>query len=42
MEKILAIIGIIVVILCVGLAGNLDSDEYIEVNATAKPKIISN
>lgn len=42
MEKILAIIGLIIVILCVGLIGNLDSDEYIEVNATAKPKIISN
>lgn len=42
MEKILAIIGLIIVILCVGLIGNLDSDEYIEVNATVKPKIISN
>lgn len=42
MEKILAIIALIIVILCVGLVGNLDSDEYIEVNSTAKPKIISN
>lgn len=42
MEKVLAIIGVIIVILCVCLAGDLDSDEYIEVNATAKPRIISN
>lgn len=41
MEKILAIIALIIVILCVGLVGNLDSDEYIEVNSTAKPIILN-
>lgn len=33
MKKILAIIGVVIVILAVGLAGTLDHDEYIEANS---------
>ncbi len=41
MEKIIAIIAAIVVVACIALAGSLDFDEYIEVNETAKPRIIN-
>jgi hypothetical protein len=41
MEKIIAIIALIIVILCVGFAGNLDQDEYIEVNSTPKAQFIN-
>ena len=38
-KKVIAILAIGLVILAAGLAGNLDHDEYIEVNSTPKPQM---
>ena len=40
-RKIIVIISIIVLIVAIGLAGSLDSDEYIEVNSTPRPQILN-
>ena len=40
-EKIIVILATIAVIAAIGLAGNMDHDEYIEANSTAKPKFIN-
>lgn len=39
MKKIVIIVVITLLIILVGLNGNLDQDEYIEVNLTPKPQI---
>lgn len=39
MKKILAIVAIVILIILVGLNGDLDHDEYIEVNLTPKPQM---
>lgn len=39
MKKILMILGILLTILAVGLVGNLDQDEYIEVNLQPKARM---
>lgn len=39
MKKIVIIIAIVLLIILVGLNGNLDHDEYIEVNLTPKPQM---
>lgn len=39
MKKILVILGIILAIFVVGLAGQLDQDEYIEVNLQPKARM---
>lgn len=42
LEKLVAIIAAILVIVAFCLAGSSDSDRYIEVNNTPKARIISN
>ena len=39
MKKILVILGVILAIIMVGLAGQLDQDEYIEVNLQPKARM---
>lgn len=38
-QKLLAIIGVILVVLAVFMVGNLDHDEYIEVNSTKQSRM---
>ena len=39
-KKLLVILGIIAAVLVVGLAGQLDHDEYIEANLTPKVQVL--
>lgn len=39
-KKVLIILGIVAGILVIGLAGQLDHDEYIEANSTPKVQIL--
>ena len=38
-KKVLVALAIIATIICIGLAGQLDHDEYIEVNLTPKTRL---
>ena len=41
-KKLLAILAVVAFLLAVGIVGNFDHDEYIEVNSTPTPKFIHN